>query len=171
MVAMTTEADGACGALPAATDGTGGASGSRRRAAWLATVVVAAFPLGCHGHIRKWSLPSFVTGSSKGRMESAVPSEDGESHRRHRHRHAKTLTDDLFADNNIIMLCDLEEEIEIDEFRGRDEQVEFVNQLLRCNVPLLERVVFNVPSCCLPESKEIIREKIHGKLRGDKIKV
>lgn len=80
------------------------------------------------------------------------------------------MTDDLFTDNNIIMLCHLEE-IEIDEFRGRDEQVEFVNQLLRCNVPLLERVVFNVPSCCFPESEEIIREKIHGKLRGDKIKV
>jgi hypothetical protein len=82
----------------------------------------------------------------------------------------RTLTDDLFTDNNIIMLCHLEE-IEIDEFRERDEQVEFVNQLLRCNVPLLERVVFNVPSCCFPESEEIIREKIHGKLRGDKIKV
>ncbi|KAL5204148.1 hypothetical protein ABZP36_009709 [Zizania latifolia] len=61
------------------------------------------------------------------------------------------------------------EEIKLENFSGLDDQVEFVKLLLRCNLPLLGRVVFSIPSSCLKETQQIIRNKIYSTLCQDKM--
>ncbi|TVU38543.1 hypothetical protein EJB05_11919, partial [Eragrostis curvula] len=57
------------------------------------------------------------------------------------------------------------EEIEIHGFWGKDQQLECVRQLLRCNSPLLKQLIFRLSPRGLRKYKDIIQEKIRCLVR------